>query len=387
MNRLRAAEAFGNARNTAIGTLLWTAALGVGCGAQAGGDYMGEPLLSMRIQATVSALTDGQAMVQALCFFGVPGTAAPFDPNKLPPSVRSDLAYSFANFPGFPPDPPQGGISILDVQSQGHFPAEFEVEVYQPPADAAATAIFDGEPRAATGNICAVRAGHLALTHPLKQKLIAHCDQTCFRESVFVSYDTPRFYVERYDCPTATTDADLATIDLATCTKTTQGDTTLPFEKPAESVLGTSEDGDTVVYLPKPAPAGSYTAWSYGSTRGLSAGYHVFRAPQAAAGQPSAMQPPCDFFAEETSEIQAAYDPEIKQLYGDSYTINMFPVAANGADGVKPLPPDVVEGGLRISARVQMQRCPPPNLQEIDPSKTTISIQIRALSDGSAGGP
>jgi hypothetical protein len=194
-----------------------------GCGSQAGGNYMGEPMLSMRVQATVSALTDGQAMVPALCFFNVPGPVAPFDTNKLPADVRPDLAYESGLFSAFPfGNPPQTGTSILDVESRGQFPSEFDIDVYLPPAEAAVTApLFPDEPRSASGYICAVRAGHLALTHALKQFQIDHCDGTCFRELIFASYDTPRFEVERYDCPTATTDQEVIATDLASCNKTT----------------------------------------------------------------------------------------------------------------------------------------------------------------------
>jgi hypothetical protein len=74
--------------------------------------------------------------------------------------------------------------------------------------------------------------------------------------------------------------------------------------------------------------------------------------------------------------IQAKYGPEITQLYGDGYVIDMFPIGANGPDGIKPLPADVVAGGQRISMQLQMQRCAPPSLREIDPATTKVSILI-----------
>jgi hypothetical protein len=147
-------------------------------------------------------------------------------------------------------------------------------------------------------------------------------------------------------------------------------------------VLGTSQQTAVVVYLPTPAVAGSYTAWLYGSTHGLSAGYHIFEATQPADAQSGSAQLPCDFASEAFAEIQATYDPEIKKLYGDSYTIDMFPVGANGSDGIKPLPQDVLEGGQRIFARTRMKDCSPPDLREIDPTKTSLSIEFFQLSNG-----
>jgi len=41
----------------------------VACTPQAGDDYLGESLLSMHGNATISALTGGGSVVPALCFF------------------------------------------------------------------------------------------------------------------------------------------------------------------------------------------------------------------------------------------------------------------------------------------------------------------------------
>jgi hypothetical protein len=204
---------------------------------------------------------------------------------------------------------------------------------------------------------------------------------------LLASYDTTAFYFERYDCPVGDGSEDglasalthLQSSDLSDCSHTTGGDQMLPYEF-TESVLGTSND-ITLLYLASPAAAGSYTAWQYGSKTGLSAGYHVFANPP----EPPADSPPADStclsnaFFDAFAMIQAKYEPEIKQLYGDGYVLNMFPVGASGPDGVKPLPADVLSGGERILAQLEMERCPPAARQEIDPATTKLSIQIGPL--------
>ena len=364
----------------ALGTLLTVAGASAGCGQQAGADYLGQPLLSMHGQATVSALTGGQAVVPALCFVTEGPAPAPLDFNKLPADIRMDLANAEANggvafFPAFAPP---SAMHILDVQSHGEFPAQFDIDVYLPPVDAALSdPLFDGEPRSALGSVCAVTMDHAAVTHTLASGVLASCDDTtCYRDQLIESYDTPRFYSERYTSPASKPDDS---------SKVTEGDPTLQYENVAESVVGTTTEDFGLVYLASTAAAGSYTAWRFGSRDALSAGYHLF-APGAEAAAPADAN--CNSaLSDALTEIKAKYEPEIKQQYGDSATLDMFPLISGVSGGtLQTAPPDVVHGGNRIWMRLQMERCPLPSLREVDPATSTLSIEIRP-GPSTAGSP
>jgi hypothetical protein len=340
-----------------------------GCGQQAGQDYRGEPLLRMRGQATVSALTGGQAIVPALCFFGADSPDPPaWDPTKLP----ADLGDG-------PPDSPLPlGIEpstthVLDVESNGQFPAQFDLDVYQPPPSAALSLGFgEGEPRWASGYVCAVSEPHPATTYPLATGGSTTESETgSYRKQMILASQTSnRFYVEDYDCPTAYT-------LLADCTKAVRGDASLQYEGWSEFVLGASLDLE-VVYLAEAAPAGGYTAWGLGAQDGLAAGYHLY-APRSTEESQARAACASGVWEDALVEIKAQYEARIKQEFGDFQVLDMFPTI-NTPDGrsLMRVPDDVYRGGHAIIARLEMERCDFQARTELASGIPTLSIDLGA---------
>ena len=255
------------------------------CGQQVGNDYRGEPLMHLHGQAVVSALTGGQAIEPALCFFMADRPLAPaFDGSQFPANIRAELTL-----PSEPPYEDQlivqalnkRATHILDVESRGEFPAQFDVDVYlPPPTGGLSVPSVAGESRWAQGFVCAVSAEHAAVTFPLASGGLSDSTTGDFRFAI-ASIDTPRYYYEHYTCPAGTLPQAMTG-----CQKTTAGDSTLGYEFPSqeyqsESILGIASEFE-VLYLEQPVPAGSYTAWQWGAADGLSAGYHLFPPPMPA---------------------------------------------------------------------------------------------------------
>jgi hypothetical protein len=249
------------------------------CGTQASDEYLGEPLLSMQGQAKVQALTGGgQPIVPALCFSG---------PLARYPKLLTDNVDLPPGEPPFEIDLPVGRgtvtdnlVHIVDIESQGEFPAKFNVDVYVPPPDSALSRLLSGEPRMATGFICAVYKDHAAVAHHVDRFSTStmQCEGVapgnpnpgpCKKQFISFVVDSSRFYVETYVCPTWLSKA-------SECAMQSVGDPALKYEIFAETIVGVADD-PLVVYLADPAPAGSYTAWLLGAAEGVSAGYHLFR--------------------------------------------------------------------------------------------------------------
>jgi hypothetical protein len=161
-------------------------------------------------------------------------------------------------------------------------------------------------------------------------------------------------------------------------------------------VVGTTSSDFGLIYLASTAAAGSYTAWQVGSRAALRAGYHLF-APKPDPG-PSDDANCNSAFSDALTQIKAQYEPEIKQQFGDSATLDMFPLVSGTSGGtVQTAPPDVVHGGQRIWMRLRMERCPLPSWREVDPATATLTIEIRpepftpsaskSLPQSTAGGP
>lgn len=382
MNSSRSNATAWGAGHVLGGALLLLAA----CGQQAGGDYRGEPLLHMRGQAVVSALTGGQPIEPALCFFGADLPTSPeFDLNKLPPEIREKLTFmgsSLVEAPANVNDKHGLATHILGLESRGEFPAQFDVEVYLPPPSAGLSrAWVAGEPRWARGSICAVPTDHPAVTFPFASGGIVDTVDGQMHFAV-VSLLTPRFYYEAYACPPGT----LPQFAKDECTKTSAGepDVALEFggagegrEYQSESVLGVARSVE-VLYLEEPAPAGSFTAWQWGAADGLAAGYHLFATPPPLPeGQPPANLE-CQIAATDESERRngEVYNARIKQLFGDDYWYNGLSAYSMVAGGSKPLPEDILLGARENEARLRMQHCPPEPREELDPSAATLSIDI-----------
>lgn len=347
------------------------------CGQQAGDDYRGEPLLHLRGQAVVSALTGGQTIQPALCFFYADGPEAPeFDPTTLPPEIRAELTL--------------GGVSvvevfqrkraathILDVESRGEFPAQFDVEVYLPPPAAGLSAAWvAGEPRWAKGRVCAVAADHPAVTFPLAMGGFSDPMAGEFHYAV-ASLLTPRFYYEAYDCPPGT----LPQFASTECTKSSAGDPSLAFEAPivelrSESVLGTAAEVE-VLYLEEDAAPGSYTAFVWGAANGLSAGYHLFPVlPLPEDGPTERALCLSELFDDSERIINEQFGARIRQEFGEDFTYNSLTARNSDGSSVLELPDDIYLGAQEIMARLEMERCVFEPREPLDPSVSTLSIDI-----------
>ena len=353
------------------------------CGQQAGEDYRGQPLLHMRGQAIVSALTGGQAITPALCFFYAELPKAPvFDPNKLPAAVRERVMYDGHSLL----DLPNGGhrhlaTHILDVESRGTFPAQFDVDVYlPPPSGGLSSPVLRGEPRWATGYVCAVRAAHPAVSFPFAAGGLSREDGTF--EFTIASLTTPGFYTETYsECPANT----LPQFAKSACKKTSEGDPSLSYEFSmqactSEFVLGTAQSVD-VVYLDQAALPGSYTAWQWGAASGLSAGYHLFQAIKWDPGVPPD-DTECMAAAFTASERlnNEIYGARIKELFGNGYVYNALAAYTSDGGEAQDLPDDIYFGARENEARLIMQNCPLKPRTELDPSAAPLSIDIASHS-------
>lgn len=349
------------------------------CGQQAGSDYRGEPLLHMRGQAVVSALTGGQAIKPALCFFATDLPKAPvFDPNKLPAAILERLTLGGESAIQVPQHR-NGRMAthILDVESRGTFPAQFDVEVYlPPPSSGLSSPSLAGEPRWGAGFVCAVPADHPAVTFPFAHGGMVSADGIHMNYAI-VSLTTPRFYYEDYECPVGT----LPQLAKSVCKKTSAGDPSLAFEFPSkeylsESVLGTALDLE-VVYLDQAAAPGSYTAWKWGAANGLSAGYHLFPSvPQLPGVPPDDAECSSAAFAAAEQLNNEIYGARIKQMFGNDYTYNALTAYRADGGSVLELPEDIYLGARENEARLQMQHCPLKPRTELDPSAAPLSIEI-----------
>jgi hypothetical protein len=365
--------------NAAAGLILLSA-----CGQQAGEDYRGEPLMHLSGQVVVSALTGGQAIAPALCFFMADQPIAPaFDGKQFPADIRAELTLRSE-----PPYPDQFIVEalnkrathILDVESRGKFPAQFDVDVYlPPPSDGLSAPAVAGESRWAQGFVCAVAADHRAVTFPLAFGGLSDSPTGAFRYAI-ASLETPRYYYERYECATGTLPQAMTG-----CKKTTSGDSTLAFEfqsqgLQSESVLGVASEYQ-VLYLEHAAPAGSYTAYQWGAAKGLSAGYHLFP-PGMPATNPDGS--PANWMCQNAALTEAEklnneqFGARIKQLFGNDYIYNGGSAYSGVAGAFKDLPEDLRLATRENEARLLMKHCPLEPRAEIDPSAASLSIDIKS---------
>ena len=350
------------------------------CGQQAGQDYAGEPLLRLRGQAVVSALTGGQPVEPALCFFLADGPKAPqLDLDVLPAELRAGLMYegqSVIEMPMAAGD--RLATHILDVESRGEFPAQFDVDVYQPPPSAGLSAPhIAGEPRWALGSVCAVTTDHAAVTFPFAHG--GQSDSTSARfDYAVLSLSEPRFYYERYDCPPGT----LPQFAMSECTKTSAGDPNMAFEFPSteyrsESVLGSADELE-VLYLEEPAPAGSYTAFVWGAAEGLAAGYHLFaQRPKLPEGVPPA-DVECRVAAQTEAELvnEEMLGARIRAALGEDFRYNGLGGYSMTQQQHRWLPQDLFLEARETEARMHMKHCPLSPRAPFDPSASTLSIDF-----------
>jgi hypothetical protein len=207
----------------------------LGCDSQVGVAYRGEPLLSMTGRVELAEERPDGPLVPALAFL----------------------------------DEERGFVYFLDVEVTGEFPAEFSIDVFDPPPDDAFVPVskfLDG-PLAAVGYITAVVEDHPASVRlGNHQGGLATCDaEQCRSEESWCTVDLSECYVEVGHC---------APDDLTDCVIEGSGDPALK-EDAFEKFAGFSENY-RVVYLKEAVPPDSYVARLTGSLEGLAAGYHLF---------------------------------------------------------------------------------------------------------------
>jgi hypothetical protein len=337
------------------------AAIGVACGPQAGEEYLGEPLLSMRGRVTTSGLTTAQPILPALCFIK-PAQGGVLDYSKLPAVVQPTFAGS------------QSGRSdylayILDVEVEGAFPAEFNVNVYAPPPAAALAPLLPGEPASAMGAVCAVQAGHGDVSESVTALGGSSCgggDEPCRFSNVILTDSLSRHYFEHAECPDGTPTAE-------ECTITRGGDVALLTETGGfEHVVGTAWDPE-LVYLAEPAPAGSYTAYKLGAVDGLPAGYHLRTRDLGPPDKEGQQQ-----YSDATIAVWQAALAETNAVHGTSYT--SLP-DYHDETGLKFAPDEVAQTFARVQARLEMEMLPLPMRSSVAPDGPGLTLDLEENSD------
>lgn len=232
------------ARNTG-----WVIALAAcGCDAQAANDYHGESMFRMR--GRVELALDNAS------------------PNLVPALALVNSAEARVHFVG--------------TSVTGEFPANFELEVYTPPPDAALggflTEDLPDEPRFTAGPIAAVTADHAAVAY-LPGSSVAEL-QSCDGDSGVCTW-TSQVQLERpnrvanitFTCPASHSEDPFAS-ELECSVTDKSGDPVLGII-PDPDYPGFSQDY-LVLYLESAASPDSYTAHLFGAREtGLAAGYHL----------------------------------------------------------------------------------------------------------------
>jgi hypothetical protein len=334
-----------------------SAALAAGCVAQAGEEYLGEPLLRMRGQVTTTGLTITPAVTPALCFPEV-GTAT-LNLEALPEEVQAAFENSFFS----------GGSKvarIMDVQVEGVFPAEFRVNVYSPPPTAALEPLIPGEPPSVRGSVCAVQAEHDAVVEAVSAIGSSACPESssapCNVTNVVMTVSGSRYYVQSQSCPMGAASAD-------ECTVTRGGDVALLSETGGyEQVVAQVYDPE-LVYLAAPAPAGSYTAYKLGATDGLPAGYHLVRAaPPLAENEQQE-------WVEQMEAVRVMALAETNAQHGTNYEDELL-LYLDGTK-IRTAPADVVSTYRRAQARLEMELVPIQERELVSPSAPGLTLELR----------
>lgn len=235
------------------------------CQAIGSEQYLGEPLLQFHGQAIVTEQTGGAALRPALCFDGEERETGVLDTDFIP----EEALKGFEGITLFLDRRPYQ--RIVEVESVGEFPSDFSVSAYLPPPASSIEAAFQGEPRSASGSICAVREDHSDVAYMADSVVNTTCkpdaDGPCNVSWLWVQRESERYYVESYDCPDSQT-------ALEECKLKTWGDAVIKREL-YESVVGFSEVN--VEYLVEEAPPESYFAYRYNATKTIEPGFHLFQ--------------------------------------------------------------------------------------------------------------
>jgi len=209
-----------------------------GCDAQAGVDYVGQPLLHMTGSVELADSRPEGTLVPALAF----------------------------------ENPERGELHFVDVAVSGEFPAQFSVDVFERPPEATlrvASPYFPDEPKVATGYITAVVEDHpasLRLGVQQDASIDIYPNQRVETES-WCTADGAECYTEVSTCPSDSSDS-------GDCTVERTGDPTLAQDA-FEKFAGYSENY-VVVYVSEALAADSFGAHYAEEPDGLPVGYHLF---------------------------------------------------------------------------------------------------------------
>ena len=337
-----------------VASVVFSALVG-GCAPQASEAYNGEPLLRMRGQVSTSALTLAQPLKPALCFTEtLPGT---LNVSSLPAELQADFEGT-----GFGASLTR--VHIMDVEVEGTFPAEFSVNVYAPPPQAATKPLFAGEPASAWGFVCAVQAEHKAVAEAVTGTQMWSCDNfdgPCRTTNIVMTDSGSRFYAERFQCPT---------LDLTDeqCEASRFGEAKILTETGGfEHVVALVWDPE-LVYLAAPAPPGSYTAFTLGAPEGLPAGYHLRKRWLGYGDEQQAQQYHMAVLAARDDAIA-----ETNAIHGTSY--DNLPDYADD-NGFHLAPPDVIDTFERTRAQNEMESLELPIRSSITPDEPGLTLDL-----------
>jgi hypothetical protein len=334
-------------------------AAGAGCGPAASDEYLGEPMLSVRGDVVLEALTGGAAVEPALCFGQFPAVAEaePFTVTNAPSSVAQH--FDGVSLSGL------GVTHIVDVESRGEFPSEFNVEVYEPPPDSVLSRYFAGEPRMTrmAGTLCAVTEER----SPVSRQVVSLGTNTCSEPGTPCSYswlsisqDNERQYLETLDCAGSDSVLD-------DCSLSAEGDPALRYEY-SDGIVGSAK-GTAILYLADPAPAGSYSAWLLGRPDGMAAGYFLYdisdSGPSISPSAECAAQLGEQAVVQLNGELGSDYLFDGGALYAE--------LDGNGAP--KPPPQADQERWNEIHAGLVMASCPMPERTAVD-ADDDVSFRI-----------
>jgi hypothetical protein len=309
----------------------------------------------MRGQVSTGALTLAQPIQPALCFTQtVPGTLSVA---AFPADLQSD-------FEGIGFGASLTRAHIMDVEVEGTFPAEFNVNVYTPPPSEAIKPLFPGEPPSAWGFVCAVQMDHAAVAEAVTGTQLWSCninDGPCRLTNIVMTDSGSRYYAERYMCPSLDTNDEQ-------CEVNRSGEVTLLTDTGGfENVVALVFDPE-LVYLAAPAPPGSYTAFTLGAPDGLPAGYHLRKRWQGYGDAEQDLQ-----YGMKQIEAQQKALAETNAAHGTSY--NSLPDYSDDS-GFHLAPADVIETYERTRARIEMETLDAPVRSSISPDEPGLTLDL-----------
>jgi len=172
-------------------------------------------------------------------------------------------------------------ILVVEAQVQGRFPADFRLDVYDPPPSAAlgsTSELFESEERMALGYITAVPQQHRAVIRfgDTQDSSSSACSSAGCATTTVRTWCTSTAEIDCYEETIACPEGAVWSGEddpPADCMITAQtGD--IALKEPWREFAGFSQNY-LVLYLPSPAPSGSYIASAFGAPSGLERGYHL----------------------------------------------------------------------------------------------------------------